>query len=131
MKPQEPAVGILKQGDFGDAKFYYVQCDCGNEDCAHSIEVEADDCHVQVHLYHTQHTKWWEKNRWKQIWQIITKGYAEMQTTIVLTEQTAANYSAVLQSAAKDVLDFRQAERYRKLDKALAAAALKKESNER
>jgi hypothetical protein len=109
MKVETPATGILKQGDFGDAMFYYVQCDCGSEDCAHTIEVEADDSHVQVHLYHTQHTKWWEKNRWKQIWQIVTKGYAEMQTTIVLTEQTALNYSAVLESAVKDVSDFRDA----------------------
>jgi hypothetical protein len=109
MKVETPATGILKQRDFGDAKFYYVQCDCGSEDCAHTIEVEADDSHVQVHLYHIQHTKWWEKNRWKQIWQIITKGYAEMQTTIVLDEQTAANYSAVLVSAVKDVADFRDA----------------------
>ena len=107
MTPQEPAQGILKQSEFGDAKFYYVQCDCGNEDCTHSIEVEADDSHVKIHLYHTQHTKRWEKNRWQQIWQILSKGYAEMQTTIVLNEQTALNYSAMLQSAVKDVKEFR------------------------
>jgi hypothetical protein len=107
MKPETPASGILKQGDFGDTKFYYVQCDCSDPDCAHTIEVEADDMLVQVHLYHNQHTKWWEKNRWKQIWKILTKGYAEMQTTIVLTEQTALTYSAVLKSAMEDVKEFR------------------------
>lgn len=108
MKPETPATGILKERDFGDAMFYYVQCDCGNEDCAHIIEVEADDIHVQVHLYHTQHTKWWEKNRWKQLWQILTKGYAEMQTTIVLDEQTALNYSEVLRTATRDVKNFKE-----------------------
>lgn len=107
MTPQKPAEGILKHGDYGDAMFYYVECDCGDPDCAHTIEVEADDMHVQVHLYHTQHTKWWQKNRWQQIWQILTKGYAEMQTTIVLKEQTALNYSAALKSAMKDVKEFR------------------------
>ena len=107
MKPQQPAEGILKQGDFGPAKFYYVQCECMSEDCAHVIEVEADDIHVQVHLYSNHHTKWWNKSRWKQIWQILTKGYAEMQTTIVLNEQTALNYSNVLQSAMTDVKKFR------------------------
>lgn len=107
MKPETPATGILKTRDFGDAMFYYVQCDCGNEDCAHTIEVEADDMHVQAHIYHTQHTKWWEKNRWKQIWQILTKGYAEMQTTIVLDEQTVLNYSEVLRQATQDVKTFR------------------------
>lgn len=108
MKPETPATGILKQGDFGDALFYYIQCDCGNEDCAHTIEVEADDMQVKVNLYHTQHTKWWEKNRWQQIWQILMKGYAEMSTTIVLSEQTAMNYSEVLKSATKNVKVFRE-----------------------
>jgi len=107
MNPQEPAEGILKQGDFGPAKFYYVQCDCGDDDCSHTIEVEADDSHVQVHLYSNHHTKWWNRSRWKQIWQILTKGYAEMQTTIVLNEQTALNYSNALQTAMTDVKKFR------------------------
>lgn len=108
LQAQVPAEGILKEGNFGDAMFYYVHCDCGNDDCAHIVEVEADDCNVCVNLYHTQHTKWWEKGRWKQIWQILTKGYAEMQTTIVLKEQAALNYSAVLASAVKDVKKFRE-----------------------
>lgn len=108
MRSEKPATGILKQGDFGVAMFYYVQCECTDPDCAHTIEVEADEVEVSVHLYHTQHTKWWEKNRWKQIWQILTKGYAEMQTTIVLNEQTALNYSEVLKSAMKDVKTFRE-----------------------
>lgn len=110
MKAENPAEGVLKQGDFGDAMFYYVQCDCGNEDCAHTVEVEADDSHVTVHLYHTQHTKWWDKNRWSQIWQILTKGYAEMQTTIVLKEQAAINYASALTSAVNDVKLFRAKE---------------------
>lgn len=105
---ENPATGILKQGDFGDSMWYYVQCDCGDEDCAHTVEIEADDCHVQVHIYHVQHTKWWEKNRWKQIWQILTQGYAEMQTTIVMNEQTALNYSEMLKSGSKDVKVFRK-----------------------
>ena len=107
MVPEKPAMGILKHGDFGDAMFYYVQCDCGSEECAHNIEVEADDMHVQVHIYNTVHTKWWEKNRWKQIWQILTKGYAEMQTTIVLNEQTVLNYADTLVSAMDNVKEFR------------------------
>ena len=107
MVPEKPATGILKQGDFGPAKFYYVQCDCGSEECAHNIEVEADDMHVQVHIYSIVHTKWWEKNRWKQIWQILTKGYADMQTTIVLNEQTVLNYADTLVSAMDDVKEFR------------------------
>lgn len=103
MKAEIPAKGILKQGNFGNAMFFYVQCDCGNDDCSHTIEVEADDMHVQVHLYSNHHTKWWQKNRWKQIWQILTQGYAEMQTTLVLDEQTALNYAKVLEAAMVEV----------------------------
>jgi len=107
MNPEKPASGILKQGDFGISKFYYVQCDCSDPDCSHTIEVEADDFNVQVHLYSNHHTKWWEKKRWKQVWQILTQGYAEMQTTIVLTDQTALNYAETLKSAIEDVKQFR------------------------
>jgi len=108
MKSETPATGILKTRNFGDAIFYHIHCVCGSEDCAHEIEIEADDADIQVHIYHTQHTKWWEKNRWKQIWQILTKGYADMQTTIVLDEQTALNYSATLKTAMQDVKQFRE-----------------------
>jgi hypothetical protein len=111
MTSEKPATGILKQGDYGDTMFYYVQCDCSDPDCSHTVEVEADDMHVQVHIYNTVHTKWWEKNRWKQIWQILTKGYADMQTTIVLNEQTALNYAGTLVSATDNVKEFRANEK--------------------
>jgi len=107
MNAEKPATGILKTSDFGDAMFYYIACDCGDDDCSHTIEVEADDMHVQVHLYSNHHTKWWDKKRWAQIWQILTQGYAEMQTTIVMNEQTALNYSETLKSAMKDIKYFK------------------------
>jgi hypothetical protein len=107
MKAEKPAEGILKTNEWGDSKWYHVRCDCGSNDCSHELNVEADDIHVQVHIYSNHHTKWWEKKRWKQIWQILTQGYAEMQTTIVLNEQTALNYAETLKSAMKDVKDFR------------------------
>jgi len=107
MKAETPAIGILKTGDFGDAMFYHVRCDCGNEDDSHEIEVEADDMHVQVHVYLKLHTKWWEKARWKQIWQLLTRGYADTQSTIVLREQAALNYAETLKLAVSDVKKFR------------------------
>lgn len=107
MEAQQPATGILKQGDFGDSKWYYIQCECSDSDCAHTLEIEADELEVSVHVYVTAHTKWWEKRRWQQIWQLLTSGYAEMQTTIVLNEQTALNYSETLKNAIEDVKTFR------------------------
>jgi hypothetical protein len=109
LKAEKPAEGILKTNDWGNSKWYHIRCDCGNEDCAHEVNVEAEDFGIQVHVYVKNHTKWWEKNRWKQIWQIITKGYAEMETTIVMNEQTALNYSTVLKTAITDVKNFKSA----------------------
>ena len=108
MRAQKPAEGILKTNEWGDAKMYYIACDCGNEDDAHVVEVEADEYGVNVYSYVKVHTKWWEKNRWKQIWQILTKGYAEMETTILMKEQTALNYAEVLKQATKDVQEFKR-----------------------
>jgi hypothetical protein len=107
MKYQQPAEGVLGKGNFGDAMFYHIACDCSNPDDAHDVMIEADDSHIQIHITHTQHTKWWELSRWHQIWQIVTKGYAEMQTTLVLNEQAAYNYSESLKRAVVDVKKFR------------------------
>lgn len=103
MEAQTPAEGVLKVGEYGTSKHYYIRCECGSDECAHQLEIEADEIELQVHVYANNHTKWWEKNRWRQIWQILTKGYAEMQTTIVLNEQTAINYANTLTNAVKDV----------------------------
>jgi hypothetical protein len=108
MNAEKPATGILKTSEWGDSKWYHVHCDCGSDECSHSVTVEADDFGVQVHVYVKNHTKWWEKNRWKQIWQILTQGYTEMETTIVMNEQTAFNYAETLKTAMKDVKIFRQ-----------------------
>ena len=103
MKAEKPAEGILKTSEWGDSKWYHVRCDCGSDECSHEVNVEADDFGIQVHVYVKNHTRWWQKNRWKQIWQILTKGYAEMETTIVLNEQTALNYAETLKSAIRDI----------------------------
>lgn len=109
MEAETPAEGIMAVREFGSSKLYYIRCECGNEDCAHTLEVEANDiCGIQVHIYQTQHTKWWEINRWKQIWQIITKGYVSTETTLVLSEQSAINYSEVLKKAVNDIKYFEQ-----------------------
>jgi hypothetical protein len=108
MNAEEPAQGILKTSEWGDSKWYHIRCSCGNDDCSHDVNIEADDCDVQVHIYAKNHTKWWKMNRWQQIWQILIKGYAEMDTTIVLDEQTAINYANALTSAVKDVKLFKE-----------------------
>ena len=108
MRLQSPAEGVMKTHDWGDSKMYYIVCDCGDSDHAHTVEVEADEFGIHVHCYVKVRTKWWGKKRWRQIWQILTNGYAEMETTVVMQEQTAFNYAETLKSAVTDVKKIRE-----------------------
>jgi uncharacterized protein YllA (UPF0747 family) len=108
MNFEQPATGILKQDDYGDSMLYYVPCECGQESCAHTLEVVARVTGVMVHIYHTQQSKWWERSRWKQLWQILTQGYIETESSLWIDEQTALNYSKVLETAITQVKEFRQ-----------------------
>jgi hypothetical protein len=108
MKPEKPAVGILKQGEFGDSVWYLVPCDCSDPDHSHTIEVEADETFsVNVHIYDRMITPFWSKSRWRQIWDILSKGYTEYESTIILKEQQAINYADALVNAANDVKLFK------------------------
>jgi hypothetical protein len=110
MMPQEPARGILKQEEWGLSKIYRVQCDCGDDDCSHVVDIEVDSYSVSVSIHTNVHTKWWEKSRWKQIWQILTKGNAEHQSTIIMKPQTAANYAGILLKSLDDVKELKEKE---------------------
>ena len=105
---QTPAEGILLHKDFGDVKYYTVPCECCSTDCVHTVCVEADDTGVSVTTYTTQKTNWWSKSRWQIIWTLLTKGYVEYEASLIMSSQQAINYSAVLQSASKDVEVFRR-----------------------
>lgn len=135
MKAEKPAEGILKQGDFGDAVFYKVECQCGDPDHEIVFEVEADETGVNVNSYVTAKTDYWSElfkkrhdidNEWLQefdwlwkelvnglyrrlrwTWKIWTRGYVKTSTTIAMTEQQAFNYSNALTSAIEDVKVFR------------------------
>jgi hypothetical protein len=117
MKSETPAQGILKTSEWGNSKWYYVTCDCLDADCAHTVQVEADDHGVTVHVYTRATTTFWSKSRWRQIWQILTQGYADMETTVILKEQQAINYATALTDAVNDVKLFKadyQAKREKK-----------------
>jgi hypothetical protein len=108
-KAQKPAEGILLHKDWGDTKMYSVPCECCGNDCGHNVWVEADDCNVSVTTYVKLKTKWWESNRFRIIWTLLTKGYVEYEASIMMTEQQALNYSETLKSAVKDVKLFKEA----------------------
>ena len=103
MKAQKPAEGVLKTGEFGLCKSYHIECECGSSECAHRVSIEADDMQVVVQFYLTFRSKWYTINRWKQMWSILTKGYLDLESTLVMNEQTALNYAETMKTAVKDV----------------------------
>lgn len=112
MNAQAPAEGILIRRDYGDAKTYTVPCECCGSDCEHNIWVEAEDTGISVTTYTKQKTKWWSLNRFQIIWTLLTKGYVEYEATIIMSKQQAFNYASVLNSAVKDVEEFRKVNKH-------------------
>lgn len=108
MKSQKPAQGVLLVNDWGKSKMYKAVCECSNDDCTHTIDVEADDHDITVTIYTTTRTNFWSKTRWYHIWCLLTKGYADFETSIIMNKQVAFNYADVLKLAVKDVEEFRK-----------------------
>ena len=109
MTAHEPARGVLLVNDWGTSKMYKAVCDCGDDVCTHTIDVEAEDIGVTVTIYTKTRTNFWSKTRWQHIWTLLTKGYVEFDTSLIMAKQVALNYASVLQSAIKDVEELRNA----------------------
>ena len=105
MKAETPARGILKINDWGDSKMYKAVCSCGDDDCSHTIDIEADN-EVNITIYATARTNFWSKTRWSHVWSLLTRGYATFETTIVLNKQSALNYAECIKTAVKDIETF-------------------------
>lgn len=109
MKAQTPAVGILKRKDWGDAKSYEIACTCCDPEHSHNVWVEAEeDGDISVTVYTTTVTTFWSMNRWRQMWQLLTRGYVKSEVALIMDEQQTANYANALTSAVRDVKLFRE-----------------------
>lgn len=107
MKAQIPAEGIYKNKSWGDSVTYSIACECSDPNHQHDVWIEADNCGVSVTTYTQQKTKWWEFNRFKIIWKLLTTGYVEYEANLIMTEQQALNYSETLKKAIADVKKFK------------------------
>jgi hypothetical protein len=105
---ETPARGILKVNDWGTSIMYKVVCECGNDDCTHTIDIEAEDTGVIVTIYTQTRTNFWSMSRWKHIWTLLVKGHVDFETNIHLSEQSALNYSQTLTQAVEDVKNFKK-----------------------
>ena len=108
MKPEQPALGIMRTNDWGDTKVYRVACDCGSNEHNNDLWVEADETNVTVTVFTTVKSRWWQLNRWQKIWTLLTKGYVEYEASLIMSQQQALNYAKTLESAILDVERFRK-----------------------
>ena len=109
MIAQQPAQGLLLVNDWGTSKMYKAVCDCGDDNCTHTIDIEAEDTGVTITIYTNTRTNFWSMTRWVHIWKLLTKGHTDFETSIVMNKQVALNYANVLQLAVKDVEELRNA----------------------
>jgi hypothetical protein len=105
---ETPARGILKVNEWGSSKMYKVVCECGSDDCTHTIDIEAEDTGVTVTIYTTTRTNFWSMSRWKHIWTLLVNGHVDFETNIHLSEQSALNYGETLKQAVQDVKNFKK-----------------------
>lgn len=105
MKAQKPAMGILQTANWQDAKSYLVECECTDPNHAHNVWVEKDKDldSISVTVYTKQTSPFWKASRWKLMWQLLTKGYVEVESTILFGKQQAINYAETIKTAVKDL----------------------------
>jgi hypothetical protein len=110
MIAEKPAEGILKRNDWGDSKVYQIVCTCGDPDHDHAVWVEADDTGVSIVIYTTNTSTFWNKSRWRQVWDLFTKGYVKQEVSLIMNEQQVYNYADALTNAVNDVKLFKAKE---------------------
>ena len=108
LTPEVPAKGVLLVTDWGTSKMYKAVCECGNDDCTHTVDIEAEDTGVVVTIYTTTRTNFWSMNRWQHLWTLLIKGHIDLETSICLPEQSALNYAETLKKAVEDVKNFKK-----------------------
>lgn len=138
MKPQTPATGIMLTKDFGDSKYYKVDCECGQPDDSIVFNVEVDDGSVTVHTWTTQKTSWWDDpfkanstfrfdpewlwflqhrirnilnsiaHRVQVTWCVWIHGYVDYESYTIMTEQQTLNYAETLKQAINDIKEYKK-----------------------
>lgn len=104
MMAQKPAEGILKRNDWGLSKLYQVTCSCHDNYHDHHVWVEAtEDGEIVVLIYTTTTTPFWNMNRWRQIWQLLTRGHIKSEVALSMNQQQALNYAATVEIAVHEI----------------------------
>lgn len=109
MKPQKPAQGIMLDRDWGNTRSYTIECECGDRDHSPQMWIEvgdendADLQNVTVTFYVETVSPWYRLNRWRQIWQILIRGYVKQENTLILSQQSALNMAEAINSSVVEM----------------------------
>ena len=110
MKAQTPASGISIERDFGDARVFNVECDCGSDDHAVKmwIEVQRDQDvpDVEVSFYVTTWTKdFWKEwpARFRAVYDILFKGVHKQEHHMLLNKQSAINFAQAIKDTVEEL----------------------------
>jgi hypothetical protein len=110
---QTPAEGIFKINEWGNSRFYRLQCSCMDSNCFQDVwvEVEADSHQIISSIGGYATNKFWSKRYWRDLFDLIFKGRVEVELHTHMTKQQTINYAHTLLKAVKDLEEFDKKER--------------------
>jgi hypothetical protein len=107
MDVQTPAEGIALSKAWNDSKMFTILCDCGSDDHSATMWIEVvpdpDVNDVTTTFYVKTVTPWYSLNRFKQIWQLLTKGYLTQEACIILNQQSATNLAGAITQSVEEL----------------------------
>lgn len=105
MKAETPARGISKTGEWGDYVSYRVDCACSDDSHAVNAWIEAKEDsemgHVDVEFQVSTITPVWSVNRWRAIWELLTRGHHRGSHTLILEAQAAVNFAEAIKESVQ------------------------------
>ncbi len=109
MKAQQPAQGIMLQGDFGNSRNFKVECDCSSDDHAVHMWIEVnkdtDVQEVEVSFYVNTWTPCWRGwgQRLQAVYEILFKGVHKQEHHMILNRQAALNLAKAIENTVQDL----------------------------
>lgn len=112
MTPQTPAINILKMNEFKNSTSYRIECNCATPEHGVNmwVEVDSDAEFEQVNLAFIVETTTRDSckktfNRFKAVWDLLTKGYHTSEAYLIMDEQSAINVANTILNDVKKFKD--------------------------
>lgn len=110
----KPLKGVMKTGDWNDAKSFRIACECQdvNHDVNTWIELQTDNDtkEITVGFFVETQTPFWKEgfNRIKAAWDVLFKGFHRGEHHLILDREAALNFSNVILDSVKEIEKWQQ-----------------------